>query len=86
MSRSVHGYQRRGCAIGSEIVETGNSFTPVEKQEIAAVIRFWHRRVAYAIRPVETVNGESDFEIDTAALTYALGRIYHYERLLEAHK
>jgi hypothetical protein len=76
-------YQRRGCSIGAEVSVTGNAFTPVEKEEIQAVIRFWRRRCAYAIRPIETVNGEADFEIDVAHLTYALGRIHHYETLLE---
>jgi hypothetical protein len=82
MSRLDHNYQRRGCSIGAEVTVTGNAFTPVEIEELQAVIRFWKRRVAYSIRHIETVNGEADFEIDVAHLTYALGRIHHYETML----
>lgn len=61
---------------------TGNGFAPVEVEEIRCVIRFWHRRLAYSIQPIETVAGESDFEIDIPHLTFALGRINFYEALL----
>jgi hypothetical protein len=82
MSRAAQSYPRRGCSIGSEVAATGSGFAPVEVEEIRAVIRFWHRRAAYAIRPIETVNGEADFEIDMSRLTFALGRINFYEGLL----
>jgi hypothetical protein len=86
MSRAAQEYPHRGCSIGSEVTVTGNSFAPVEVEEIQAVIRFWKRRAFYSFSPVETVNGETDFEINLGHLTYALGRIHYYEQLLETRK
>jgi hypothetical protein len=91
MSRTQQSYPRRGCSIGcavrfSEVAVAGNSFTPVEKEEIQAVIRFWKRRAFYSFSPVETVNGETNFEIDLQHLSYALSRIHYYEQLLEVRK
>jgi hypothetical protein len=80
MSRGQENHNRRGCSGGDEAGATG--FAPVEVEEIQAVIRFWHRRLAYSIHPVETVNGESDFEIDMPHLLYAISRIRHYGSLL----
>jgi hypothetical protein len=78
MSRTQENHDRRGCSGGDE----AGAFAPVEVEEIQAVIRFWHRRLAYSIIPMQTVNGESDFEIDMPHLVYAISRIRYYESLL----
>jgi hypothetical protein len=81
MSRAEHDYPRRGCSIGSEVT-VDKDFTPVEVEEIQAVIRFWKRRAYHSFVPIDAPTGETDFEIDIGHLTYALGRIHHYEQLL----
>jgi hypothetical protein len=83
MSRTQESHDRRGCSGGDD--EAG-AFAPVEVEEIQAVIRFWHRRLAYSIQPVETVAGEKDYEIEMGNLLYAISRIRHYEALLKSQR
>ena len=82
MSRTQLNTDRRGCSGGEE----AGAFAPVEVEEIQAVIRFWHRRLAYSIQPVETVAGEKDYEIAMPNLLYAISRIRYYESLLAKNR
>jgi hypothetical protein len=83
MSRAHLNADRRGCSGGDD---EASAFAPVEVEEIQAVIRFWHRRLAYSIQPVETVNGEKDYEIAMPNLLYAISRIRYYESLLAKNR
>jgi hypothetical protein len=82
MSRGQENHDRRGCSGGDE----AGAFAPVEMEEIMAVIRFWRRRLAYTIQPVETVAGEKDYEIAMPNLLYAISRIRYYEALLAKNR
>src|SRR5262245_58567020 len=82
VSRATRQYERRGCAVGSDVATTDRRAFTLVDGELQALHRFWSRVAYLCFQTKVGQGGDHGYHIDLDQLSFCITRLRYLEELI----
>src|SRR5262245_49330576 len=82
VSRATRQYERRGCAVGSDVATSDRHTFALVDGELAALHRFWSRMAYLCFQTTDGPGGDGGYHIDLDRLSFCIMRLRYLQDLM----